>query len=88
MKLRWIAVLVFLASACATHAPAPQSDRDGALEAMARAFPRDANLYQLATIDEVGAPAHKVARFEKPAPQGSGPVTRTEVAFCASGEQG
>jgi len=88
MNARWIVLLALFASACAMRAPAPQSDRDGVLEAMARAFPRDANLYQLATIDEVGAPAHKVARFEKPAPQGSGPVTRTEVAFCASGEQG
>ena len=78
-----------LFASCAMRPPVSPSDRDGALEAMARAFPGDANLYQLASIDGVDAPRTKVARFERPAPQGgTGAVGRTLVAFCAPGEGG
>jgi hypothetical protein len=79
---RLIAIAFILVAACATPGPESQSDREAALEAMARAFPRDANLYQLASIDT------KLARFERPTAAGSGPVTRTLVAFCAPGERG
>jgi len=79
---RLIAIALILVAACATPGPGSQSDREAALEAMARAFPRDANLYQLASIDT------KLARFERPTAAGSGPVTRTLVAFCAPGERG
>jgi hypothetical protein len=86
---RLSAIALLLACGCATPPPAGQSDLDGAREAMARAFPKDANLYELATIDEIGAPARKVARFERRAPQAGGPaVTRTLVAFCDTSERG
>jgi hypothetical protein len=86
MKTKLITLLALLACGCAMRQPASTSDHDRALEAMAREFPRDANLYQLATIDEVEAPGRKVARFEKAGAQGQPPVWRTQIAFCVSGE--
>jgi len=89
---RSIAIALLLCGCAAqlpTSKPVPPSDHDALLEAMARAFPKDANLYQLATFDDLQAPASKVARLERPAPQGaSGPVVRTRVAFCGSDANG
>jgi hypothetical protein len=86
MKPTLITLALVLVCGCAARPPSPQSDRDRALEAMAREFPTDANLYELATIDEVEVPGRKVARFEKAAAQGEPPVRRTQVVFCVSGE--
>jgi len=82
---RLFALALVTACGCATREPPPKPE-DPLLVAMASEFPRDANVYQLVSIDEV-APGKKLARFERPAPQASSTgLARIWVAFCASGE--
>lgn len=85
---RPIALALALLCGCATRAPAPlsASESDRAREALAREFPRDANLYQLIAIDDESVPGRKMARFERVLPTDGAAVGRTRVAFCVSGD--
>ena len=90
---RYLAGLVMVLSACATQVapPRPQispNDESAAREALARLFPKDANLYTLASLGQTETAGVKLARFERALPPAGEPVTRTRVAFCLSGEQG
>jgi hypothetical protein len=76
---------LLLLAACAPQAALSPAERDAANQALIRAFPRDANLYRLAAIEETGG--RKIARFERPAPGDAGKVARLLEAFCAAGPE-
>ena len=77
---------LLLLAACAPQAALSPAERDAANEALIRAFPRDANLYRLAAIEETGG--RKIARFERPAPgTAGGKLPRLLEAFCAPGPE-
>ena len=83
---RRLALTLLLLTACAPRAQLSPAESDAANEAMIRAFPREANLYRLAAIDDAGG--RKLARFERPAPGAAdGRLPRLLEAFCVPGPE-
>lgn len=83
--IRRLLALVLLA-ACAPRAQLSPAESDAANEALIRAFPREANLYRLAAIED--SDGRKLARFERPAPSpAGGKLQRLLEAFCAEGAE-